>query len=92
MSKSVPLEELAELRKEDFLKDNLHLGRQCRYVVIEKYLKAIEIIKRDPIEVVNIIETYDSYRQMVEDYYSYCYIEPCIKDEYEFNLLKEVLL
>ena len=59
------------------------------YKQIEKALKALEIIKRYPVEVINLIDTYLTYEEMIEDY---CDDEiPFIENKEEFDLLKEVL-
>ena len=39
----------------------------------------------------NLIDTYSSYQEMKQDYYAYGDEVEVIKNEEEFNLLKEVL-
>ena len=51
----------------------------------------LEIIKREPVEVTNLIDTYKTYEEMIEDYYAYGDEVKVIKNKKEFNLLKEVL-
>lgn len=90
------LETLERLRKEDYENDNLHLNRHCCYVVIEKELKALEIIKETRVDVVLI--------KLSKDYDDYCSLE-VIKilsvgenmvvkkrgiTQQEYDLLKEV--
>ena len=58
---------------------------------IEKDIEALEIIKREPLEVINLIDCYETYEQMIEDYYAYGDEVRFIKSKEEFDLLKEVL-
>lgn len=59
----------------------------------KKELKALEIIKREPSAVIEIITTYDTWKEYIKDYpISDKKIWHIIKNESEFDLLKEVLL
>lgn len=61
---------------------------------IENSLKltALEIIKREPSEVIEIITTYDTWEEYIKDYpISDRTIWHIIKNKSEFDLLKEVL-
>ena len=60
--------------------------------IIEKELKALEIIKREPSTVIEIITTYDSWKEYIKDYpMNDKTIWHIIKNKSEFDLLKEVL-
>ena len=57
-----------------------------------KYKKALEIIKREPSEVIEIITTYDTWKEYIKDYpISDRTIWHIIKNKSEFYLLKKVL-
>lgn len=58
-----------------------------------KYKRALEIIKREPSEVIEIITTYDTWEEYIKDYpISDRTIWHIIKNKSEFDLLKEILL
>lgn len=55
--------------------------------LIERELKALEIIKRDHYLVAECLDKYDSFEKMSKDLGAYC----PIKTKEEYDLLKEVL-
>ena len=58
---------------------------------IEKSLKALEIIKREPSAVIEIITTYDTWEEYTNDYpLRDKTIWHIIKNKNEFDLLKEI--
>lgn len=58
----------------------------------EKRNQALEIIKREPSEVIEIITTYDTWEEYIKDYpISDRTIWHIIKNKSEFDLLKEIL-
>ena len=58
---------------------------------IDKSLKALEIIKREPSAVIEIITTYDTWEEYINDYpLSDKTIWHIIKNKNEFDLLKEI--
>lgn len=61
------------------------------YRNIEKAVKALEIIKREPSEVIETITTYDTWEEYIKDYpVRDKTIWHIIKNKNEFDLLKEV--
>lgn len=75
------LDDIAHGRKMEFDAHELKL-------IVEKDIKALNIIKRCPLEVVDYIEIYDSWEEYSQDYYRK---ERWIKTKEEFDLLKEML-
>ena len=60
--------------------------------VIYKKLKALEIIKRYPVEVISCWDTYSDWEEYRKDYYNKAERKGLIETKEEFELLKEVLL
>ena len=58
---------------------------------IEKEVKALEIIKRQPYEVVASIYEFDSYKEMLEEWWLFSGNKCPFKNEEEYKLVKEVL-
>ena len=75
-------------QNEDFNRDVLNYAYLSEKDKIKK-LKALEIIKRCPTEICNLIEIYDSWEEYKDDYRRK--EERWIKDKEEFDLLREVL-
>ena len=87
MSKELtPLQALESIIESFFDKDSEGIR------TVRKALKALEIIKREPSEVIEIITTYDTWEEYIKDYpISDRTIWHIIKNKSEFDLLKEVL-
>lgn len=75
-------------QNEDFNRDVLNYAYLSEKDKIKK-LKALEIIKRCPTEICNLIDIYDSWEEYKDDHRRKD--ERWIKDKEEFDLLREVL-
>ena len=71
----------------DLLKENERLHNQK-----VKKLKALKIIKRCPVEIIEILDTYSSWEEYRQDYRNRSERQGLIQSKQEFDLLKEVLL
>lgn len=82
------------LKDYEKLKEEKLLLSACRDLpTLEKKLKVVEIIKREPSSVIEIITTYDSWEEYTNDYpISDKKIWHFVKNKDEFDLLKEELL
>ena len=61
------------------------------YEIIKKELKALEIIRRNPYEIIASLVEFDNYREMIEEWYFFSDKKFPFKNEEEYKLVKEVM-